>query len=265
MGYYKVKLDVFEGPLDLLLYLIKKNEVNIYDIPISKILAQYLEYLELMKMLDLNVAGEFIVVAATLMHIKSKMLLPPDEKPLEEELIEEDPRAELVKRLLEYKRFKEAAMLLREKEEYRREHFVRLQKEVTAEDGVYFEANLFDLISAFTKALKDVPKELFFEVIKDEFTVEKKVHDILHYLVSESKIFLFDLFSRAKNKIEIIAIFLSVLELIRLKEIIIVQKDIFSDILIMRNKDNIKANVSEPAQPQSQTQAADSKVRTPTE
>ncbi|MDD5618212.1 MAG: segregation/condensation protein A, partial [Candidatus Omnitrophica bacterium] len=126
MGHYKVKLDVFEGPLDLLLYLIKKDEVNIYDIPISKILKQYLEYIELMKLLDLNVAGEFIVMAATLMHIKSKMLLPPDENaPLEELEEEGDPRAELVKRLLEYKQFKEAAMLLREKEEYRREHFVR--------------------------------------------------------------------------------------------------------------------------------------------
>ena len=107
---YKVKLDVFEGPLDLLLYLIQKEEVDIYDIPIAKITDQYLEYLELMKLLDLNIAGEFIVMAATLMHIKSKMLLPPDQA--DEEKPEEDPRAELVRRLIEYKKFKEAASQL---------------------------------------------------------------------------------------------------------------------------------------------------------
>src|SRR3989338_5700275 len=102
---YKVKLDVFEGPLDLLLYLIKKEELDIYDIPIAKITDQYLEYLEFMKLLDLNIAGEFLVMAATLMHIKSRMLLPPDQMEAEEE--EKDPRAELVKRLLEYRKFKE--------------------------------------------------------------------------------------------------------------------------------------------------------------
>ncbi|MBL7196470.1 MAG: segregation/condensation protein A [Candidatus Omnitrophica bacterium] len=250
MGSYKVKLDIFEGPLDLLLYLIKKDEVNIYDIPIAKILGQYLEYIELMKLLDLNVAGEFIVIAATLMQIKSKMLLPPEDKPTEEELEEPDPRAELVKRLLEYKRFKEAALLLRKKEEYRREHFIRFQKEVVQE-GAYFEANLFDLINAFTKALKDVPKELFFEVIKDEFTIEEKIHDILHYLVNKQKIYLIDLFSGAKNKFEIIAIFLAILELIRLKEVIIFQKELFEDILIMRNKENIKFHISESVKSQS--------------
>lgn len=246
MGHYKVKLDVFEGPLDLLLYLIKKDEVNIYDIPIARILSEYLEYIELMKLLDLNVAGEFIVMAATLIQIKSKMLLPAEEKPLEEELEEEDPRAELVKKLLEYKRYKEAALMLRQKEEHRKEHFIRAQKDVPQE-GVYFEANLFDLISAFTKALKDVPRELFFEVVKDEFTVEQKVHDVLHYLVDKPKISLLELFSNAKSKLEIIAIFLSILELIRLKEIVIFQKGLFKEIWITRNKDNIKTSIPQPA------------------
>ena len=107
---YKVKLEVFEGPLDLLLYLIKKEELNIYDIPISRVTDQYLEYLELMQLMDLDIAGEFLVMAATLMHIKSRMLLPPDQ--LEQDEAEEDPRAELVRRLLEYKKFKEAASQL---------------------------------------------------------------------------------------------------------------------------------------------------------
>src|SRR3989339_1827125 len=110
---YKVKLEVFEGPLDLLLYLIKKEEIDIYDIPIAKITDQYLEYMEMMKLLDLDIAGEFILMAATLMQIKSKMLLPPDETP-QQDIEQEDPRSELVRRLLEYRKFKEAADKLAE-------------------------------------------------------------------------------------------------------------------------------------------------------
>jgi len=235
---YKVKLDIFEGPLDLLLYLIKKEEVNIYDIPIAKILDQYLKYLELMKLLDLSIAGEFIVMAATLMQIKSKMLLPAESVPQEE--LEEltDPRADLVKRLLEYQQFKEAAMQLRQKEIYRKEQFTRKIKD-DGDGGPYFEASLFDLITAFSKALKDVPKELFYEVIKDEVTVEDKIHDILHELLVRPKIVLTELFEKAKNKLEIIVVFMSVLELIRLKEILVVQKNIFGEIIIIRNQDKI--------------------------
>ena len=121
---YKVKLDVFEGPLDLLLYLIQKEEVDIYDIPIAKITDQYLEYLELMQLLDLDIAGEFLVMAATLMHIKSKMLLPPDQT--DQEDLEEDPRAELVRRLLEYKKFKEAASQLAAMESQHKHLFPRV-------------------------------------------------------------------------------------------------------------------------------------------
>src|SRR4030042_830004 len=123
---YQVKLQVFEGPLDLLLFLIKKNEIDIYDIPIAVITQQYLEYLEMMKNLDLDVAGEFLLMAATLLLIKSKMLLPtPEEQPAEGEQEEEDPRAELVRRLLEYQRFKEAAQQLVKGPLLDREVFVR--------------------------------------------------------------------------------------------------------------------------------------------
>src|SRR3989338_6794096 len=193
---YKVKLEVFEGPLDLLLYLIKKEELDIYDIPIAKITDQYLEYLEFMKLLDLNIAGEFIVMAATLMHIKSKMLLPPDQ--LEgAELEEEDPRAELVKRLLEYKKFKEAAGELSQMESKQKHFFARVgtgKDKAAAQEEDFFEASLFDLITAFTKILKDIPKDVFHEVIKDEFTVSEKIHDILHMLVDKSVIFFTELF-----------------------------------------------------------------------
>jgi segregation and condensation protein A len=226
---YKVKLDVFEGPLDLLLYLIKKNEIDIYDIPIATITEQYLEYLELMRMLDLNIAGEFLVIAATLIHIKSKMLLPPDEKELFPEE-EEDPR------LVEYKKFKEVAGILQDLEGQRKKMFTRDIPFDVAPGEVFFEASLFDLITAFTRVLKDVPKDIFQEIIKDEFTVEQKVHDLLHRLVVTPAISLFELFKNSKNKTEIIATFLAVLELIRLKEIIVVQKQNFSDIEIIRNE-----------------------------
>ncbi|MBU1913512.1 MAG: segregation/condensation protein A [Candidatus Omnitrophica bacterium] len=232
---YKVKLEVFEGPLDLLLYLIKKNEIDIYDIPIATITEQYLEYLELMRMLDLNIAGEFLVIAATLIHIKSKMLLPPDEKELLPEE-EEDPREELVRRLVEYKKFKEVAGILQDLESQRKKMFTRDIPFEVEPGEVFFEASLFDLITAFTRVLKDVPKEMFQEIIKDEFTIEQKVHDLLHMLVKTPVMSLFDLFKNAKNKPEIIATFLAVLELIRLKEIIVVQKQNFSDIEIIRNE-----------------------------
>lgn len=239
---YKIKLEIFEGPFDLLLYLIKKNELNVYDIPVAPILEQYLQYLELMRMLDLNIAGEFIVMAATLMQIKSKMLLPQETNVLDEILEDEkDPRAELVKRLLEYQQFKEAAQVLRLKERERQDIFKRQPVFEDKESGEsFFEASLFDLINAFSKALKDVPQELFYEVIKDEFTVEGKVHDLLHMFVDRPRIKLFDLFVRAHSRLEMIATFLAVLELMRLKEVIVVQKSVFGEIEVFRNKENME-------------------------
>ena len=232
---YKVKLEVFEGPLDLLLYLIKKSEIDISDIPISVITEQYLKYLEFMRMLDLNIAGEFLVMAATLIHIKSKMLLPLEEKEilLEEE---EDPREELVRRLLEYKRFKEVAGVLQDLEGQRKKMFARSAVLDLGPEEKFFEANVFDLITALTRVLKDVPKEIFQEIVKDEFTVEQKVHDLLHMLVEDPILHLSELFKKAKNKSEIVAIFLAVLELIRLKEIIVVQKHSFGEIEVIRNE-----------------------------
>jgi len=237
----KIKIDIFEGPLDLLLYLVKKDHLNIYDIPIAKITEQYIQYMELMQLLDLNIAGEFLVMAATLMQIKSKMLLPAEENPPE---VEEDPREELIKRLLEYEKFKQIAEELRQMEVSQKEVFKRPKLEVNNEmpvkgEEVYFEATIFDLITAFSKALQDIPKDLFYEVIKDEFSIEQKIHDILHLLLKVSSVYLSELFKQAKNKIEIIVIFLAILELTRLKEIIIFQKGAFAEIAISRNNANI--------------------------
>ena len=239
---YKIKLEIFEGPLDLLLYLVKKDHLNIYDIPIATVTEQYLKYLNLMQLLDLNIAGEFLVMAATLMQIKSKMLLPAEESAgIEEE--EADPRQELVKRLLEYEKFKEIAESLRKRESDQREVFKRPKAEIDKgalnERKVYFEASIFDLINAFSQALKDVPKEVFYEVIKDEFTIEEKIHQILHNLLEVETLKLSDLFNKAKNKLEIIVTFLAILELARMKEIIARQSEMFRDIEILRNKNNI--------------------------
>jgi segregation and condensation protein A len=181
-------------------------------------------------------------MAATLMQIKSKMLLPAEEVRAGEE--EEDPRAELVRRLLEYEKFKEVAENLRQREAGQQEIFKRpksgANKVGAMDDGeVYFEASIFDLITAFTKALEEVPKELFYELIRDEFTIEGKVHEILHLMMLESRRKVAELFAKAKNKMEIIVTFLAILELIRLKEIIIIQKGLFGEIEMMRNEGNI--------------------------
>lgn len=240
---YKIKLDIFEGPLDLLLFLIKKEDIEIKDIPIVKITEQYMQYIEMMKMLDLDFVGDFLVMAATLIQIKSRMLLPPDPSEVTEE--ELDPRDELVRRLIEYKKFKEVAADLQLKENQRRDLFARNYDDESIaqfrDDAreIFFEASLFDLINALTDALKRVPEDVLHEIIKDEFTVEQKIHDVLHSLLEHSSIMLRDVFSQARSKTEIIVTFLAVLELLRLKEIKVVQKAIFGDIEVQRNKENI--------------------------
>ena len=239
---YKVKLEIFEGPLDLLLYLIKEEELDIYDIPITRITEQYLEHLNLMEMLDLDVAGEFLVMAATLMQIKSKMLLPPDPEGLETE--QEDPRAELVKRLLEYKAFKDAAQDLKGFEQRQSGIFPRVGVEPAADtgdapgggqDSPFVEVTLFELIASFSKILKGLPKDSFHEISKDEFTVAEKVHEIFHRLAKSPKVYFSALFSEARNKCEVITVFLAVLELIRVREVIATQSQRFGEIEITRN------------------------------
>ncbi len=225
----RVRLNIFEGPLDLLLYLIKKNHLDVYDIPISLVVEQYLEFLEVMEVLDIDIASEYLVIAANLVSIKSKMLLPPEKS---EEELQEDPREDLVNKLLEYQKFKEAAGFLREREQDRTKYVSRPTSEGPQE--VFIEASIFDLITAFKSALKEVPKDIFFEIIKDEFTIEEKIHDILHVLVRQERIGLKDIFSRAKNKLEIIVSFLAILELIRLREIVAVQHSLFAEVEIIR-------------------------------
>ncbi|MDD4956508.1 MAG: segregation/condensation protein A [Candidatus Omnitrophica bacterium] len=242
---YKVKLNIFEGPLDLLLFLIKKEKIDIYDIPISRITAQYIEYLELMKMLDLQIAGEFLVMAATLIHIKSKMLLPREEQePEEEELA--DPREELVKRLLEYKKYKDAADKLAEMRERHKDIFVRRgagepETFLSGDGEEYFEASLFDLITAFQKVLTSVPKETFHQVVRNKFTVSEKIHEIYHILAKTPRILFSSLFSNSCTREEVITVFLAILELMKMREVVAVQKSVFDDIEVIRNPEVEKA------------------------
>ena len=232
---YRICLDIFEGPLDLLLYLVKREEIDIYDIPITRITEQYLETLNLMELLDLEIAGDFLVMAATLMHIKSKMLLPPDPHQTEEE--EADPRAELVRRLLEYKAYKEAAEKLRGFELQRSSLFTRFGVEPSFEDAErpLRGVTLFDLLSAFSKSLANLPRQSVYGVMKDEFSVSEKIHEILHRLAKEPTIRFSSLYKVARNKFEIITAFLALLELMRLKEVHATQEAYFGEIEISRN------------------------------
>jgi len=238
---YKIHLEKFEGPLDLLLYLIKKNDIDIRDIPIAIITDQYMEYIEMMKMLDLDVVGDFLVMAASLMQIKSRMLLPPDPLAGPEVL---DPRQELVDRLKEYEQFKLIAEGLKSKERDRQNLFSRLVDEKKLDEikidaqEVLFEATLFDLISALSEALKHVPEKKDYQVSKEEYTIEGKIHELLHLLIETPRLSLMDIFRRSTNKEEVVCTFVAVLELTRLKEIIILQHRQFEDIEIMRNTAN---------------------------
>ena len=232
---YKVKLEIFEGPLDLLLFLVKQNHLEIEAIPIAKITDQYLQTLELMQALDLEVAGEFLVVAATLMQIKSRMLLPPEALPPADPE-EPDPAQELIERLKEYQRFKEAAEVLSGMEKQRFVQFSRpaSREGEPAEVEEYVEASLFDLLNAFSQFVTgEVSREMFHEVIHEEFTVEQKVAQLREMIHQAKKIQFTELLRTARNKPEMIVTFLGLLELIRLKEILIVQDQLFAEILIL--------------------------------
>ncbi len=234
---YKVQLEIFEGPLDLLLYLIKKAEVDIYDIPIERITTQYMEYLSVMKMLDLNIAGEFIVMAATLMMIKSRLLLPADERPdMEDE--EDDPRWDLVRQLVEYKKFKEVALHLQQREYLQENVFARgLEPVVEAEpeQGVGIgDVSIFDLISAFNEALKKVKVEEFGEIVDDRFTVVDKIEYILGTIRERGKIRFGELFNNIAARHEIVCTFLALLELIRLRQLNAQQDSDFGEIVIVK-------------------------------
>jgi len=233
---YQVRIENFEGPLDLLLHLIKKNEINIYDIPIALIAQQYIEYLEAMKELNLNVAGEFLVMAATLLQIKSKLLLPVDET-TEDEEEGPDPREELMRRLLEYKTYKDAARQLDGQERMWRDIFSREQgtpERVETDERLLENVSLFDLVDALKGILNRNPGKQFIEIIPDNLTVRERMNVILEVLEGKDSVSFVDLFEESCHRLVVIVTFLAVLELVRLRVMGVFQAETFGPILVSR-------------------------------
>ena len=221
----RVQLEIFEGPLDLLLHLIKKNEVSITDIPIATITEQYLATLEVMQTFNLDVAGEFLVMAATLIHIKSRMLLPmADDEDDEEEGT--DPRQELVRRLLEYQRFKDAADQLERRELLTRDVFVRSAapaEEIPAPG--FREVSVFELLTALKRVLDRLPKDVVHEVMLEKITMREKMSLLLDQLRTQGKILFESLFAEVTTRMEVVVTFLAMLELVKVRAIRIFQEE----------------------------------------
>lgn len=233
---YKVKLEIFEGPLDLLLYLIKQDEIDIYEISLERITGQYLEYLQAFKELNIDVAGEFVVMAANLIYLKSRSLLPADQQPPDEDAEEDDPRWDLIRQLIEYKKFKEAALLL---------HTRALEQErVFARSGTgpgaiataplpLGEVGIFQLINAFQTVIRRVEaREDLREIFGEHFTVSDKIDSILRRVSDGLPLKFSELFATMASRVEIVVTFLALLELIRLKQVLVTQATPFDEIEI---------------------------------
>jgi len=233
---YTIKVPVFEGPLDLLLHLIKENKIDIYDIPIALITRQYLEYLELMKELNLEIASEFVVMAATLIYIKSRMLLPVPEDP--ETPQSEDPRKGLVNRLLEYQAYKEASLKMRELEEHWANVFIR---ETTEGNKAFepelrlFDLTVFDMLTALKRLLTKMPPESML-ITRESLTLRDKINFLLERLNEANTIRFEDLFSEDSSRIQVIVTFLALLEVIRLG-IAKAYQEGFNDVIWIIRKD----------------------------
>jgi segregation and condensation protein A len=230
---YKVKLSMFEGPLDLLLFLIRKEEVSIYDIPIARITEQYLEYLRAIQELDIGVAGEFLVMAATLIHIKTQMLLPRDPDAPAEEI--EDPRAELVYQLLEHQKFKGVANLLHQRAMMEAAAFGRASME-TDDDNPEVAATVFQLFEVFKEVMDRRQAVSEIEIARDEMTMAEKIAEIKLMLNESTEVSARALFERARSRREMVLIFLSILELVKELVIRFRQSGTFGDIIIVNRE-----------------------------
>ena len=234
---YPVKLQNFEGPLDLLLHLIRKNEINIYEIPIVLITDQYLAYLDLMQELDLDVAGEFLVMAATLIHIKSRMLVPRIET---EEAVEdeEDPRDALVRRLLEHQKFKAAAELLHERETVRSAQWTRPDGRIEDIAGEPFEreleVDLFSLLQAFQAVIARTRERPPMPLPDEVVPIETRIEQLLDRLSETEACGFEELFDDASSRRDVLTTFLALLEMIRLKLVRVFQSDTFGPIRVYK-------------------------------
>jgi segregation and condensation protein A len=230
-------LGSFEGPLDLLLHLIKKDEIDVQDIPIASITEQYLEYLEVMRDLNINLAAEWLMMAATLIYIKSRMLVPqdPDAEPQEED--QEDPRTELVYQLLEHQKFKNAAEMLYTREEIENAVWNKPPSDVLDDGKEVIAVNLFDVLRAFHEVVMRFEAKRVMEVTQEEITVEQQIVDIRKRFLVYEKLTFSTFFAEARSKKHLIVIFLSLLELVRLREIWLHQENAFGEIYISKMKE----------------------------
>ena len=239
MAEYKVQFEVFEGPLDLLLYLIKKEEVDIYEVNLTKLATQFIEYIDLMRVFDLEVAGEFLVMASTLMYIKSRELLPADQQvAVEGEDEGEDPRWELIRQLVEYKKFKDAAAQLQTLEARQENIFPRLPGKLELESTAPLpkpDVSIFDLLNAVNSVLKRFgQREGGGAIFEDKWTVSEKIEFILRVIAGRGGVRFSELFETAASRAEVICTFLALLELIRLKQVVCAQSGEFGEIEIRR-------------------------------
>ena len=240
MAEYKVQFEVFEGPLDLLLYLIKKEEVDIYEVNLTKLATQFIEHVDLMRAFDLEVAGEFLVMASTLMFIKSRELLPVDQQVVVEGEEEgEDPRWELIRQLVEYKKFKDAAAQLQALETRQENIFPRLPGKIeffSPEAPAKTEAGIFDLLNAVNAVLKRFQQKDAGtrEIFEDKWTVSEKIEFVLATISERGAVRFSELFATAANRSEVVCTFLALLELIRLKQLMCLQTGAFEEIEIRR-------------------------------
>ncbi|MEM7600553.1 MAG: segregation/condensation protein A, partial [Verrucomicrobiota bacterium] len=237
---YKVTLDIFEGPMDLLLYLIKRDEIDIYDISIERITKQYMGYLDTLKLLNVGLAGEFLVMAANLCYIKSRMMLPKHVQPPEEDAEEDDPRWDLIKQLIEYKKFKEAADHLGHREAVEQDHFRnrpdKIETDADQERPLSDQISIFDLIKAFQNILDKFQDEGLGEIVDDHFTVSDKIDLLLTTVEPGGSIAFSGLFENASSKNEMIVTFLAVLELMKLNYFQVRQEIVLGEIELRRNQ-----------------------------
>jgi segregation and condensation protein A len=229
----KIKIGDFAGPLDLLLYLIRQEQANIFDIPIARITQKYLEYIQMMKKLDVAVAADFLVMAATLIEIKSKMLLPRDPKAEDEEEFE-DPRQELVDRLLEYEKFKSAAGMLHERGEIEQATFTRGAIE-TDDDPGEVDATVFDLLKIFQQIAARHIDEIKMEIEREEVSLADMIKHLKRRITEDGEISLLSLFKEMHTRQELVTAFIAVLEIVRTESVKLLQKSTFGDIILRRN------------------------------
>lgn len=236
---YEIKLDIFQGPLDLLLHLIEKEEVDIYNIPIAIITEKYLDYLQTLQMLNLEVVGDFLVMAATLMQIKVKMLLPQTALDSEETIEdnETDPRWELAQKLIEYKKIKEASLSLQKLENCQSLVYTRsggdfADKKITAVDDPLKDLSVWDLVDAFKIILDSLEEKPINSLPKQEVSIKQRMTEIMDLISEEGQIFFQKVFSEVKTKLGLITCFLAVLELIRLRKISASQISLFGEIIL---------------------------------